>query len=101
MEEQEKNLQSQIMEALQDETLPVIYFNGFVNTIGSGDVLIILKRHEKPVAVLNVSYSVAKSMATKLGGIIASFEQKIGNVIMTTDEINQKIKEGQPNDVDE
>ena len=97
----QEELQKQIKDALEDESLPNIYFNGFVNTIGSGDVLIVLKRHEKPVAILNVSHSVAKTFAEKLGGVLASFEQDVNVPIMTTDEINQKIKERDADEADE
>jgi hypothetical protein len=93
MEEQEKSLQEQITQALGDETLPVIYFNGFANTAGSGDVVIVLMRHNKPVAILNLSHSVAKSLAARLSDVISTLEQRTGNIIMSADDMYQKLTE--------
>ncbi len=64
-----------------------IYFNGFVNAIGIGDVTIVLERNGKAVAVLNTSYTVAKTLAEKLGGLIKNLEEASGKEIMTTDNV--------------
>lgn len=76
-----------IDKVLSDESIPSIYFNGFVVTLGTGDVLLILRRHNNAVAKLHVSYTVAKTLAAKVGGLIASLESASNNTIMTTDDI--------------
>lgn len=86
-----ETLQTEIRKAMEDKELPSIYFNGFSITIGTGDVVLILKRNDRPVAILNTSHTVGKTVATKLGSIVAMFEQKMGNTIMTTDEIQAKL----------
>lgn len=90
-EEDIDNLTLQVKAALQDNNLPTFYFNGFSSTLSTGDILIILKRNDKQVAVLNTSYTVAKTLVHKLGGIIAQLEAKTGNTIMTTDDIGAKL----------
>lgn len=90
---QKSDLIDQIEQAVKSESLPNIYFNGFITSIGSGDILVILKRHNKPVAVLNTSYTVAKTLATKLGGAIENLEKKTGTIIMTTEDVTIKLGE--------
>ena len=82
-------IEQQITEALENKEIPTIYFNGFVTSVGIGDVMVILNRANNPVAVLNMSYTLAKTLAEKLGGGIAAIEQKSGNTIMTTDDIQR------------
>jgi hypothetical protein len=55
-----------------DVSVPQIYFNGFVSTMSSGDVLTVLERNGKPVVVLNMSYTVAKTLAISLGQLVSS-----------------------------
>jgi len=86
--------------ALNDPDIPNIHFNGFVNNIGSGDILIILESNKKPVAVLNASYTVAKSLAQQLNMLINSLENLSDREIMTTDQINKFLSEGEKNDTE-
>jgi hypothetical protein len=71
-----------------ETTEQTIYFNGFVNALGIGDVSIILELNNKSVAVLNTSYTVAKTLAEKLGGLIKNLEEASGQEIMTTDNVS-------------
>ena len=89
----------EIKNAVESRELPTLYFNGFTATIGTGDVLIVLKQQNEPVLILNVSYTIAKTLAIKLGDIVTHFEQKTGNIIMTTDEIQSKLIESKDDDV--
>jgi len=88
--------QRQMRQALEDPEIPRIHFNGFINSMGGGDVLLVLQQNEKPVAVLNASFTVAKTLAKLLGEMIENLETKTGNTIMTTDEIASKLMGGQP-----
>ena len=78
-----------VEKALASPEIPTVYFNGFLNTLGSGDILIVLERNGRPVANLHTSYTVAKTLAMKLGQMIAELEAKTGNTIMTTDDVNE------------
>jgi hypothetical protein len=88
-EQQMIDWQQEVEAAMQDEGLVNIYFNGFINVMGSGDVTLILKRDGVHVAKLNTSYTVAKTLAIKLQELIGSLEMATHNTIMTTDEISQ------------
>ena len=84
---------AQMAQAINDDTLPEIHFNGFIITIAQGDVLILLKRHGKNITKLNASYTVAKTLAVKLAGLITNLEQRTGNTVMTNDEIEAAFRE--------
>lgn len=73
--------------AMNDATVPKIYFNGFSCSLTEGDVTIALEFNKKPVCVANMSYTMAKTLAQKLSNIVATLESITGNTIMTTDDI--------------
>jgi len=99
-EEKEKQeiLAEMIRDALVSKELPKFYANGFVNFYGSSDVGILLKVNDQPLALLNLSYTVAKSLSQKLISMIEDFERKTGREIMTTDFIEQKMASGGTDD---
>ncbi len=100
MDNTEKDLQERIQKALDNKEIPNIHFNGFVTSLGTGDVLIVLERNGRPIALLNTSYTTAKSLVEKLGGLITVLEQKTGNTIMTIDEITAKMGEKDKKEID-
>ena len=91
----QKELEKQLKSALENSEVKKIYANGFVNAMGVGDIVVLLKNGDNPIAVLNLSYTVAKTLSIKLGAMISQLESKTGNTIMTTDDINKVLlKEG-------
>jgi hypothetical protein len=100
METEKRGVSERIDRALKDEEVPRIYFNGFANTIGTGDTLVVLEWNNRPVAILSTSHTVAKTLAEKLAGSIAFLEKKTDVVIMTTDDI-EKIVKREVSDVDD
>lgn len=94
-----ESLESVELEELQKlQNIPYAYFNGFSLTIGAGDVSITLIRGPQQIMQLNMSYTVAKTLTQKLAGLIDVLEQKTGNKIMTTDEVNSALSKGQANE---
>lgn len=79
------------VEAQVGADAPQIYFNGFTTSIGMGDVLLELDRNGKSVVVLNMSYTLAKTLAQSLSQLLATLEEKTGNSIMTTAEIAESM----------
>lgn len=76
---------TQLQQAIDDPELPKIYINGFVNSLSTGDVVILGKCNERPVVVLNLSYTIAKSLAQKLTDMVGLLERKTGQDMLTTD----------------
>lgn len=89
---QEEEIQRIFDVAIQNVQVPKIYANGFANAVGQGDTITVLQQNGTPVAVLNLSYTVAKTLALKLGDLIKKLEADTGNTIMTTDECMSGIK---------
>jgi ferredoxin-fold anticodon binding domain-containing protein len=75
------------------ENLPKFYANGFNNGLGIGDVVIAFHRNFQPEVVVNLSYTVAKTLAIKLNDLIVGLEKATGNIIMTTDQIDKSMSE--------
>jgi hypothetical protein len=61
-----------------------IYINGFAAGINTGDIYVVLQRNGANVGVLNMSYTVAKSLGAALDEIIKSLERRSGREIMTS-----------------
>lgn len=75
------------LERAKGSGVPNLYANGYVNLIGTGDVVMVLERNGDPVAILNVSYTVAKSLSRSLGLFIAQIEERSEREIMTTNDV--------------
>jgi hypothetical protein len=88
----EDDLQKRLRNALESADVPVFYVNGFVNTMTSGDVLTVLERNGRPVAVLNMSFTVAKTLSVGLGNTIAQLEEKAGQSMLTTQEVGKALE---------
>jgi hypothetical protein len=91
-----KNPQEKLKEVIQkaiESNIETIYFNGFTNSVGVGDVVIVLHRNGKPIAILNASYTVAKSLAIKLNELIGFLESKTDQKMLTTDQVEQHLME--------
>jgi hypothetical protein len=84
-----------VQAATETDNLPQYYVNSFTVTLGTGDVLIVMKRNGRPLASMQVSYTVAKSLIEVLNGLIARLENRTGNTIMTSKFIEQKMQESE------
>lgn len=88
----EQSISNDISEIYKDKDLLRIYFNGFLSTVTTGDMLVVLKQNDVPVAVLNLSHTVAKSLAQSIGTSIVGLEDAIGLRIPTTREIQSALE---------
>lgn len=83
----DKTPSQRIDAALLSEEIPSFYCNGFANTLSTGDITTVLEMNGKPVAILNMSYTIAKTLSQKLGVLIAKLESATGREMLTNDEI--------------
>jgi len=90
----EKNLKGEVDKALKSSEVLKIYANAFVIATGVGDMIILFKNGDIPVAILNLSYTLSKTLAIKLGRAISDLERMTGNTIMTTDQIIKAMSKG-------
>ena len=70
-----------IRQAMASPDIPHIYFNGFINAVGSSDVTVLLQNNGNFNATLNMSFTMAKSLSRKLKLIIDDLEKNSGNPI--------------------
>lgn len=69
-----------------------LYFNGFSMALSTGDVVITLLLQGRPIQTLNVSYTVAKTLATALSAAIEQLEKRTNQPIMTVQTVNEALK---------
>ncbi len=89
----EDNLEERLKNTVSSGAVPTLYANGFLIFIGQSDVGVVLQTNGRDVCVLNMSFTLAKTMVEKLGITVRGFEENTGNIIMTTDFIQKKMSE--------
>lgn len=73
--------------------IPSYYANGFANALGAGDLVIVLERNGTPIANINLSYTVAKTLALSISQSIAHLESATGRPMLTTHEVERFLQE--------
>lgn len=88
------DLDAVLLEALARDDVPKIYANGFGVGLSNADVFVVFQKFgPKPVAVLNLSYTLAKTLAQRLGQVVSEFERAVGDQnILTTDRIDEAFR---------
>jgi hypothetical protein len=87
-----------VTEAIESEEVIKIYANGFANFFTNSDIGLIFSRNNKPIALLNISLTLAKTLAEKLGQMIHDFEKNTDGKILTTSDIEENfLKKKQAN----
>lgn len=83
-----------LFEALSRDDVPKIYANGFSMGLTNSDIVVVFQRFgPNPVAVLNLSYTLAKTLAQRLGRLVSEFESQVAHQdILTTDRIDEAMK---------
>jgi hypothetical protein len=79
----------QIYEDAVKSNVETIYFNGFTTALGNGDITVVLQKNGKPIALLNASYTVAKTLSIKLGELVSFLEDKTNQKMLTTDQVQE------------
>ena len=81
------------VDAAMAADIPDLYCNGFLTSVGGGDILVILERHGFPVARLNLSHVLAKTLGNSLLGSVGAAEEKLGMKFPTTHEMLEAFEE--------
>lgn len=72
----------------QDLGVQRIYTNGFALAIGNADMHVVLQLHTQPIAILSMSFTLAKTLHARLGQMVSDFESKVERPMLTTDEVD-------------
>lgn len=70
---------------------PKLYVNGFSLGLSNADCNIVLVRNSEPQAVVNMSYTTAKTLALSLTRLVAGLEEATGRDMMTVDVVEQAL----------
>lgn len=68
-----------------------LYVNGFILGHSMSDVTIVCQTNGTPSAVLNMSFTIAKSLAIEMDKIIKNFEKITDHTLLTIDDIKTKM----------
>jgi hypothetical protein len=74
-------------------SLPHLYCNSFQNTGSLTEVTCLLQFGPRPIAVVSIPYSVAKSLSAALMQIVKTHEENIGEEISSVEELFAKLGE--------
>lgn len=80
------------MKAAREAGVPEVYFNTFFGGVSVSDCFLILERNGLPAAVLNLSYTSAKSLSVALGSMIAHLEEKAGREMLTSRDVESILR---------
>lgn len=69
--------------------VPWVYFNGFNLVVTNSDIVVVGERTGQPAVVLNLSYTMAKTLAVALNGAVSAIEERAGREIMTTGDLER------------
>jgi hypothetical protein len=75
--------------ALANPAVPKIYANGFTLGLTNADVQIVFKLFGRPILVLSLSYTLAKTMAEQFSDLVEHWEKQTGQKLQTTQTIDK------------
>jgi len=79
-------------QGLASSDVPKIYTNGFTIGLTNADVNIVLQRAGQPVAMLFMSYTLAKTLREHLDFVVNKLEGIAGQEILTTKKMDEAIR---------
>ena len=79
--------------ALRDPGVSRIYANGFTLGLSNADAHIVWQYFGRPIAVVNMSYTLAKTVSLQLQKLVEGWEKKTGQTLQTTDSIDKAFSE--------
>ena len=74
--------------AMNDPDVPQFYVNNLQSGYNNTDFLLLLESNGKPSAIVNLSYTLAKTLVETIGGNIAELEAKLGHPIHSMGEMD-------------
>ena len=82
---------AKMFEAAVASSIIQIYLNGFVVGQSTSDVTMLIQTNGNPSAILNMSFTTAKSLAIELDKVIKNFEKITGHSLLTMEDITTKM----------
>jgi hypothetical protein len=82
-----------LMMAVRDPNVHRVYANGFTLGLTNADTHIVLQWFGRPIAIVNLSYTLAKTLSQRLAKMVEDWEKKTGQPLATTDKIDEAYKD--------
>jgi hypothetical protein len=82
-----------LLMAVRDPNVHRIYTNGFTLGITNADAHVVLQWFGRPIAVVNLSYTLAKTLAQRLTKLVEEWELRTRQNLQTTDAIDEAFKD--------
>ena len=74
---------------LDDPNVPQIYVNSLQSGFNNTDFILLLESNGRPSAILNLSYTLAKTLVQTIGSNIAELEAQLGHSIHSMEEMDR------------
>jgi hypothetical protein len=89
----DENLFELQKKAISDPSIPKIYANQTVNFNTPTDITVLLQNNNVPVAILNLSFEMAKTFALQLGELVTNLEERTKHDILTATDVIESFKQ--------
>jgi hypothetical protein len=73
------------------QPIPKLYINGFGVGISYSDIYIMAQTAGEPTAFIMLSFTTAKTLAQELGKVVAEFEEKTNQDLLTMADIQKAL----------
>lgn len=88
------NSPEMLAEKIEAGQVSEIYVSGFRIGTANSDIIIEFSRNSRPVQVMNLSYTLAKTLSQYLGNVVQNLEASIGTEIRITKDIDEAMGGG-------
>jgi hypothetical protein len=82
-------LEQAFTQAQQDPQVLKLYVNGFGIALSNADMSILLQLAGKPIGIMYLSYTMAKTLHERLGQVVRDFEAQSDQKLLTTDQVDK------------
>jgi len=86
------NPHDQALEKAASGEIPSFYLNGFSTGLSNGDISTVLILNGQPAAVVNMSFTIAKTLSIALANTVNHLEVVAETKILTTNDIDAKLE---------
>ncbi len=82
------------IESVDTPDVPHLYSNGFQIGVSNADVILVLKLNNQPMATINMSYTLVKTLHQKTGDLVSKFEKAVDRKMLTTSDVDAAMAKG-------
>ena len=88
-EKMQEDVRRKFETVMKDPNVPKIYVNNLQSGYNNTDFILLLESNSRPSAILNLSYTLAKTLVQTIGSNIAELEAQLGHSIHSMEEMDR------------